>query len=1426
MSSLNFPWVRYWYAQNQAPYFYDGLLYVYDSEYKLVDKNHNSNQFVELHTLLHIPCLILLGEPGMGKTSALQESFRRLNENGEDLYILHNLADLETADELTETVFEDEKLVAWQQDNSILHLFLDSLDEARIHIRTITTKLTRFFKQNVEHLPRLRLRIACREPNWTTDFEEELKDLWGENNVSRYVLAPLQRKDIVQAAQLFPNIGDAQKFVRELYNKDMFPLGARPVTLLFLLREYAQTSQFPRTRRKLYERGCKTLCREINNAHVKEAELEPEQRFIIAARLAAIMIFCGVSAIQLDGTQSKQSDTVSAEMFADGLETFPDTSFPIYESSIKETLNTALFTGTSTKRWSHHTYAEFLAAWYVDRFLSVPQIKSLIIHPDGKLIPQLYGTTSWLASFNAVIFDLVLESDPEVLLQSDITSDDEPREKLLQALLQWKIEHPHQYLDWKYIERLKNSRMEETLRTFLQNQASDMHAKNFALSIAIICEIDGLQDLMTAIALDEEEELLVRNTAAEGVVKLGDLEHKVQLKPLALLPIDSERACRQLKKFGISATWPHTLTAQELFSQLWVSSKQDDLDQLTSTYENWYDLIIPELTSEDLPVALSWVRHQKPHHELDYGLSELIDAIIHLSWKHLNEPKIADEFAKTIIAMWQRYDSIVTNPHSFTRIHGKNASVLTREIVQSDDTKRYQLLHHLLSIIIKGLGQLESHLVFDVPLLSFRDAPQIITYFDNAQSDKQKAIVARLLSRIIDLYNLEQFEFIYNIGLQNNELWKQLGFKLFYEIDSKEAENARQIYKQRKEMEVQREQYKQRQTKVLLEHSPQEKVLELLEQIENGEPDKWWQVSLWLGIDIYGQYSHSQQYEYDVCELPTWNKLTYQQHQRIIDTASNYILNHNPNDGYPANWRGERDKIYYPIVAGTRAFFLLIRHEQVNHIPEKEWRKWAPALIYYVYHFLTNVTDENRQRQAEAFIKRFKAVASKETIETFLWIAKNEDQNENFFLPSRMDNLWDAELVESFMEEITADRFSINMETTIIRSICNFHFEYMHPLLTAWFANYESKHERSHSRAILAAQLLFAHTDNGSWNSIWPVVKNNKPFGREVIEKISLTSSWIGREAARVIGTKLTEEAIADLYLWMMQEFTEPEYQQRKGEITQEQRIAETRDSLPSVIAILGTRDGINQLRRLQDMVDQELDYAIQQATLNYLKNTWNPPTINEFKQLVQLKNSRFIQSESQLLEVLLELLPQLDLELQGKANATSSAIDLWNEYRKTDENGNRSTYWTPKDENRLSDYIERYLKRVLEGTNIFVGRENQVERGQFTDIHIETHPLQANDQFGQPLKVIIEVKGCWHRELKTAMEDQLKNRYLQENGLYYGIYLVGWFMCDKWSRDDDESRWNASSRVNDLETDLKEQAKRLSVDGYSICPLIINASL
>jgi hypothetical protein len=143
---------------------------------------------------------------------------------------------------------------------------------------------------------------------------------------------------------------------------------------------------------------------------------------------------------------------------------------------------------------------------------------------------------------------------------------------------------------------------------------------------------------------------------------------------------------------------------------------------------------------------------------------------------------------------------------------------------------------------------------------------------------------------------------------------------------------------------------------------------------------------------------------------------------------------------------------------------------------------------------------------------------------------------------------------------------------------------------------------------------------------------------------------------------------------------------------------------------------------------------------------------------------------------MIVEALDDLDQLLQGE---TPANIDLWNEIKLTqiknlvdmvlknstdmnksnkdlllkelldlkDKDGKsiKNVYF-PQEEERLSDYISRYLQAALISKGIILHREVEIRRGERTDIYVDAVVPNSAGGVSDRVSVIIEVKGCWNK--------------------------------------------------------------------------------
>src|SRR5215217_8238153 len=83
-----------------------------------------------LSELAELPCLLLVGEPAMGKSKAVEQEFARLKSSLPDGDSV-SLIDLSivSSDGGLNDEFERRDIRDWRAGNGILHLFVDSYDE-------------------------------------------------------------------------------------------------------------------------------------------------------------------------------------------------------------------------------------------------------------------------------------------------------------------------------------------------------------------------------------------------------------------------------------------------------------------------------------------------------------------------------------------------------------------------------------------------------------------------------------------------------------------------------------------------------------------------------------------------------------------------------------------------------------------------------------------------------------------------------------------------------------------------------------------------------------------------------------------------------------------------------------------------------------------------------------------------------------------------------------------------------------------------------------------------------------------------------------------------------------------------------------------------------------------------------------------------
>ncbi|MGC2302283.1 MAG: hypothetical protein WA447_03100, partial [Candidatus Binatus sp.] len=108
--------------------------------------------------------------------------------------------------------------------------------------------------------------------------------------------------------------------------------------------------------------------------------------------------------------------------------------------------------------------------------------------------------------------------------------------------------------------------------------------------------------------------------------------------------------------------------------------------------------------------------------------------------------------------------------------------------------------------------------------------------------------------------------------------------------------------------------------------------------------------------------------------------------------------------------------------------------------------------------------------------------------------------------------------------------------------------------------------------------------------------------------------------------------------------------------------------------------------------------------------------------------------------------------------------------------------------EPEISNYVKTFFEQDLSRRGIIVNREVEIHGPEGlgkTDVHIDAVSKGTRPGQFERLKAVIELKGCWHQEVRSAMKDQLLDQYLSSADCRDGIFLVAWFDPQRWDPAD-----------------------------------------
>lgn len=617
-------------------------------------------------TLLQSRYVVVLGEPGSGKTWELEALPEKLRKDG--LYAFFMRIDVLAtgAFEAAIDAHDSELFRKWQASQQEATFFLDSVDEAKLKSpKAFQDALNVFVKGLGSAVARSRVIVSCRYYEWraSTDKQEFMRrfsiPVKTSNRRRTYrpnaneeppllsivQLAPLDAERI-KALATHRNVPDITGFMAAIAIHNLWDFAGRPKDVENLLTYWQDHRRFgTRTEMIVYD---------ISHKLKESSDREKPDPLTIgmplqgAQCLAATVIFCRrFNFIVPD-------DSIDPKLLADSLipsEALPHDWAP---KQVHALLDRAVFDEATygRVRFHHRSIAEYLAAsWLSERLKNncpFPEIEALLFcrcHERNVVIPSRAPLAAWLSAGEGIhhqrIRDRVLRSKPELLLQHgdpEILPLD-IRKTLLRALVDRYSDRKIARVDTDndLLRRLAHADLVGDISQYILDQTISVDIRKLFLRIACNGKLAGCLEAALQIASVEDEDEWLRYYAIELVNDCGDNDH---MKRLAKNISQYRTLTQTICGLACSSLFPAIVGVKDLISMIQrvepiVENASNHLpDELKELFlHNVPDDIVALLLAELLILAeerpgISFENRESPVSDRYFWLYEPLQALV------------------------------------------------------------------------------------------------------------------------------------------------------------------------------------------------------------------------------------------------------------------------------------------------------------------------------------------------------------------------------------------------------------------------------------------------------------------------------------------------------------------------------------------------------------------------------------------------------------------------------------------------------------------------------------------------------------------------------------------------------------------------------------------------------------------------------
>lgn len=1317
-------------------------------------------------------CLVLLGEPGIGKTTAVRD----LSVLAPGCCDIDSVFKVDLVGKARESSVRREfERVLDQAGDGPVCLTVDGFDEAQRQISGLFSVILDYLQDLGPE--RLWFRIVSRASDWERRYTNELEEQFSE--CTSMLMLPLTRANTRELVLTLAKSVDAQRFLSDVERAGVEAIAARPLTLEMLLAAYETDGELPRRSAELYNRGLSALCEELSEDRApRQPRLLPGRAMEIAARTAAVMAFGAKASIWLGPEVNASPDDATMSQCVDSDADWPS-SFAAAE--LEQVWRGGLFNGTDRRVWAHVTFGDYLAArWIAAHKLAESQVRALFVADQSEyLYSQTRAVAAWLVALSPDDYGWLVDVDPAAFTLGTDLPTDELRELVARAVLCGDA-----VLDYRErtdYRTLRYPGLSHVLREVIPT--ADAATLEVAAAIAVQCETHDIAEVFGRIALDPHRSVRKRLVAATACQVLSSAQPTDQLVPLAR---DSEETRGELdlvgrlelQGIGLRASFPHAMTTEDVLAVL----TPHDVGNVRGQHWLFLRDFAEQLDDRDADVLATWtVKHPAAIRDenYEYFVQKATQILVH-AIDSSNE--IADAAAQVATARASE-----AQPLFVERVLEETPTLTISE------RQRLALVVFAQAALDQVLTIMTSGFVNDnEALLPPSSLDWLVEQYSLADRHSVQAQNTRTaLTLLVCPDDPEHAATV--LGLPDDHPAAEAFAHLRGDcrLDSPEARAHRQRLQRMKDSQAKLEERK-------LQVNVADAIEQLALSASGGEYDCIAEIFQLLVVrdDRLGA-------DHDIADItnrPAWIACGADTQQRILDNAETWLTEHDDSETATAG----SHLGYWPSHVGYRMLVALLhqRPEALKKLPASTWRRWSRALLTFPVLGRRDDT-EDKARLFDLALPLVRDHLEQQMQRLIDAAVKNQ---EYFTVTPELDMLDTPAFAQILLNRYQIRTPQTPAEWNVLSFLTDNHFGLVRPLLNDQL---KSVGEDAREASVNAGVALFRDNPEQAWGDIWERAEGDPDWLLDSFGRIA--------ELDRYRAPALTAGHLADLYLWLRNNIADPD-PTRPGmaHFLDRRDFVETwRSTMVQHFIESATEADVAALNRILDADPGTpgLKAALGLARRNHASRQWSPLTVEDLDALAADPRRMPIRTSQDLRIATLAALTDIQAALQGD---TPEAPLLWDTHAKR-----------PKSEDEVSDYLRNKLQAIVEGA--VVNREVQVRNrtgrgmGERTDLRIEA---RTPDTSSTPVVFPIEVKGCWHDDLETAWEEQLLNRYMADIHTSDGIYLLIWFDQKSWDKCDQRKRKAARySSVSDLENRMSGLIAERGLSVATIDVVVLDAS-